>query len=311
VNGVETRLTHPEFLSSSIVGGPKFGRTSILRYVARLPTRLAADGTRVLHVSYDAEFLGQNADACDFWNGVLRGLRAHPETDQHCDSINKAIERANNRKLDEYDLQDALNEVATAGKRVAVLIDNFDNVLRADVFWNRSDFFHQIRTLGQTQTLAFVVASVRPLLDYWRQDRKASPFFNIFENYKIKHLTEPEIGAHVKACLDEEEIDDDGSIAATVTAASAGHPLVVNYVLMLCVEARQQKRTHETDAIMAKLADPDGPIVVLSHRIRDALRPSERHWLDQLLENKPLGLEERKQLMHLRDYGLLPPGVLP
>jgi hypothetical protein len=115
----------------------------------------------------------------------------------------------------------------------------------------------------------------------------------------------------VKACLDDQGIDDDGSIAATVATASAGHPLVANYVLMLCVEARERKAAIDPRAIMAKLADGDGPIVILSHRIRDALRPSERYWLDQLLEGKPLGREEREQLRQLGAFGLLPPGVVP
>jgi hypothetical protein len=174
VGGVETRLTHPEFLSSSIVGGPKFGRTSVLRYVARAPSRLAADDARVIHVLYDAEMLGQNADAGAFWNGILRGMRAHPDMASHRNSLDAAIGRAGAGSLDEYDLQDVFNAVGAAGKRVAVLIDNFENILRADVFWTKNDFFHQIRTLGQQQRLAFVVASPRPLLDYWTERPRLS-----------------------------------------------------------------------------------------------------------------------------------------
>lgn len=311
VKGVEHRLTHPEFLSSSIVGGPKFGCTSILRYIGRAPIRRASDGFSVLHVYFDAGLLGQSAETCDFWKGILRSMRAHPEMAPFGNSLNAAIDKASVGTLDEFDLQDLLDPIKVAKKRVAVLVDNFDSVLRADLFWIKNDFFHQIRTLSQRQSLAFVVTSPRPLLDYRRSDRNPSPFFNIFENYKIKHLTKDDICNYVKARLAEAEIEEDGSVTATVVTASLGHPLVANFVLLLCFEAKLQGTVIDLGTIHVKLGDVDGPIGSLSHRIRDVLRPSERHLLDQLLDDKPLHRAEREQLKDLWAFGLLPPGVVP
>ncbi|MEJ0019122.1 MAG: ATP-binding protein [Acetobacteraceae bacterium] len=309
---IEERLRHPEFLSSSVVGGPQIGKTSLLRYLSRSPSVRAADGARVLQVIYDAEILGSNATPFDFWTGALRELRSHPDAEPLADLVKSTIARAAASELDEYDLQDVFDAAARGGLRIALLIDNFDNALRNNNFWRNNDFFHHVRTLGQRMPrgLAFTVATMRPLLDYWRPGVSASPFYNIFLNFPLEMLSDAELHDHVDRVLHDHAVDDPtGTVIEMVISASRGHPLVAAYVLELSVGPMASGRPLDPDDLADRLSDPAGPLVVLSRRIREALTPSERHLLDRLLNEEPLQPAERDRLRYLGSYGLLPPGV--
>jgi hypothetical protein len=244
----------------------------------------------------------------------LREIRAHPEMEPLQAILDEAITRSQGQLLDEYDLQDFFDASARHNLRIALLVDNFDYALRNDRFWIRNDFFHHLRTLGQRvpRAVAFVVATPRSLLEYNRPGIVSSPFHNIFWNFPLGLLSERDLEAYVRQYLDNRHLQDaSGTIPAVVAEASGGHPFVANFVLSLCADALEAGRDVDPDDIARQLENPDGPIVTLSHQIREILTPVERLYLNKALNGETLSPAERERLRQLASNGLLPPGVSP
>ena len=229
--------------SSSLVAGPRYGKTSLLRFLgsAEAESRFAAKP--LLRVYFDAQTFGHKSTTDQhFWGGALRELRAHPQAQTEAEVLDTKIRRASDQKLDEFDLHDIFDAFGKKKLPVVMLVDNFDGPLQNDYFWSESDFFHHLRMLAQREPrgVAFVVSTPRPLIDYWRPGT-ASPFMNIFLNQPLGPMLAEDLAEWVALVLQDSGVsDDDGEIVATVLETSAGHPLVAHFVLQNCV---QQRRT--------------------------------------------------------------------
>src|SRR2546428_13304238 len=177
------RLQHQELLSSSIVGGPKTGKTLLLRYlVTPWADAYLPPPPSFVRVYIASQLFSSSASSFDFWASVFRELRSRLQSTPLAAMLDTCLQRARDHTLDVCDLEDLFDACAGHSVPVVLLIDDFDALLKNANFWPPDKFLHVVRALGQRfpRGLAFVLATPRPLLDLWDPGRGASPYYNIF-----------------------------------------------------------------------------------------------------------------------------------
>ncbi len=303
------RLRNAERLSTSVVGGPRTGKTSLLRYLASeyAPHELSAVPYRAY---VDAQLLSSLSRPPDFWMFAFRALRdVLPGGDKLAVLLDGFLAKAQNREIDAFDIEDIFDEFGKLGKPAVLLVDGWDLILKNQNYWG--DFFHIVRSMGQRQPrgLAFVVGTPRRLLDLW-DDNVGSPYFNIFANVTIGQMEETDVREYVRKALQEKNLDASAEAEAAVLAASDSHPYMVALMTYLVVGQLEAMGAVNAAEIGQTLRDPQGKVVELIRLIRASLSPTERLWLDNIT-NAPRQVTDvqRIALGRLRSYGLLPPGT--
>jgi len=313
INIICGRLLESQFSSTSVVGGPKTGKTSLLRYLtSKMADQHLPGISSNQRIYIDAEILSVNTDVFQFWISFLRQLRT--QNPSLTTAVNAALEKAERQVLNLYHLEDLLDECARNNLRLVVFVDNWDYLLRNTNFWPpASNFLHLVRSFGQRvpRTLSFVVSSKRPLQELWDASRNASPYYNIFVNVEISRLENRELDdllgaapfAKAGGVPDAETVD-------LLQQASQGHPMLSSFLVALYDEAKTAGGTFAAAQIQQEFTDPGGILVSLIGEIRGALTASERQILD-LARTAPdrLTVSQRDRLRTLASYGLTPPGL--
>ena len=175
---VFNRLRNGE--STAVVGEPHIGKTSLLLKLADEETRWAylGDAARRLFVSLiDLHSIGDDCTPVDFWTEALEPLGKQPG----CVSMTRwqqAVESSYARRP----LLRLMNHLGRAGRRVVLLLDEFERLLIHPNFQEPA-FFALLRSLAtHTDGLAVVIASRSSVAEMNQQGRgllnEGSPLFN-------------------------------------------------------------------------------------------------------------------------------------
>lgn len=302
------RLLNPQRLPTSVVGGPRTGRTSLLRYLASpfADARLPGLDCRMY---MDACSLSSTSRPSDFWARAFRGLRERAPTPALVAALDKRLADVQTRALDTYDLEDLFDAFGKAKTCAVILVDGWELVLKNRNYWG--DFFHAVRSVSQRLPcgVAFVLATPRRLLDLW-SDQMGSVYYNIFTTVTLGCMEEAEIRTYVRDALAAGALGPNPSAEDTVLAASDRHPYLVAVVTELVMDQLMTSGAIDPGAIGEALRDPAGKVVELIRNIRTELSATEKFWLDTLrAAPHSLSASQRGALEQLRDYGLLPPGT--
>jgi len=303
------RLRQREFSSSQVVGGPRTGKTSLLRYLeSDRADALLAEAKGSLRVYVDARALGTQATPLMFWRKVCRELEASVVRANVAASLRRSVELARTRvetgHFDNFDLEDLFDVFSREHRPVVVLADEIDSVVSSASFLPPAEFFNQIRSLNQRvpRGLAFIVTSLRPLGDIVGTSAGPSPFYNHFGNVPLGTLGREDIGELIRqrvAGAPSNAVDD-------VLAYSAGHPYLVSHVLR-----HWQPPGTLAESLDALVADAEGPFVRLNQEILTVLSPHERQAVTTALDAPQMLLAgQRATLARLRKYSLLPPALM-
>lgn len=310
VEQISARLCRPQVQSSTVVGGPRMGKTSLFRYLCSDRADSYFRGKRLIRTYFDAQLVGLNSTEQDFWIGVLRSLSDKPEVKGIVNIVQEKIAKSAVGFLNKFDVFDVFDTFAASGAPVALFVDNFDTPLRNDNFWNGSDFFHNLRFLDERDPrgLCYVVATSRPLRDYWRP-AAVSQFFNTWLDFVLGPLSPEEVTEWIEYWLQDIGADDKVAIRQLVRESAYGHPFIVNFVLALCIEQIGSGRPITRTLVEERLGQPEGPGSRLVRRIFAELVPFERDMLRSIAENERLPPAKLRALRRLADIGLLPPGT--
>jgi hypothetical protein len=196
------RLRRPQFQSSTVFGGPKMGKTSLFRFLCSDRADPHYHGKPLMRIYFDAQIVGSNSTENDFWTGVLKGLSEQPLPEALVGLLNEKLAKASIQNLTKFDVFDVFDTCAKSGTPVALFIDNFDTPLRNEHFWTGSDFYHNLRFLDEREPrgLSYVVASCRPVRDYWRP-AAVSPFFNTWLDFALEPFTSEQLAHWVERWL--------------------------------------------------------------------------------------------------------------
>lgn len=162
--------------SISIVGERRFGKTSLLGYLFAE----AANTPHLLILSMDMSSLKSRHPEA-FYDMLTRNL------------VNAGALVESTQTLDNTTFRSFLGELARFKKHLVLLIDEFDKVAQDQHFGET--FFDNLRSAATTLPLTLVVASITPLIKVAHAEITSSPFFNIFQEERLKPLSIREVEA--------------------------------------------------------------------------------------------------------------------
>ncbi len=320
IDPVCNRLRQPELLSSQVVGGPHSGKTSLLRYLASdLAAPVLGRAANTVRVYVDAAGLGPQATPARFWLLVCRELKTTPAAAALLASQTRlgqclatAMQRAEDGKLDIFDLQDVFDEFAALKQPVVLLVDEFDSVVGNANFLPPAEFFNQVRNLCNRtpRGLAFVVTTGRPLSDVGASAAGPSPPYNHFGTVPLDPLSADDVQAQLEGLASLLGVVLPEGASASVMAASHGQPLLASHLMRQCVVAMAAGQPVSDAQRAALITDPDGPYARLNQSILAALTARERQAvLAWMTDPASVTESQRALLQRLRKFALLPPGI--
>lgn len=228
---IVSRLTN-RGQSTAIVGEPRSGKTSLLLYLSAPETRAAIYGTegeRRLIFSYlDAQTLGEQFTPAQFWEHVLQPLYEQEIAPAPESPLAKRYAVCHEEGFSTFALERLLNQLEPQGKRVVLLLDEFDLILHHPRL-NCAEFFGSLRSLASRSrgALALVIAGRFPLsrLNTSTQElsRTGSPYFNFLSEVPLGPLAQKDVTLLLSQGADRFTSDD----IRFITALAGGHPYLI------------------------------------------------------------------------------------
>ncbi len=177
--------------SSAIVGEPRSGKTSLLQYLSAPENAKALYGeekNKLIFSFVDSLALGRQFSPAEFWEYVLEPVEK---------AMGKGITPLRNAYLTcvaencgNFVLERLFGQLFLSGRRLILLIDEFDAFLDNDIF-HQSEFYGGLRALAsRSKGLVLVIASRQSLsdLNHGTQEfnRTGSPYFNFLDEIPLR-----------------------------------------------------------------------------------------------------------------------------
>jgi hypothetical protein len=175
--------------SSALVGETRTGKTSLLEYLAAADTRTqlyGPEGDQLLFSFLDAQTLGGQFSQAQFWEFALRPLYERVVAPDPGTPLAQAYAVCRENDFGAFVLERLLAQIALAGWRLVLMLDEFDVLLHHPIL-NSAEFFGSLRSLASRSrgALALIIASTRSLEKLNREtqelSRVGSPFFNFLD----------------------------------------------------------------------------------------------------------------------------------
>lgn len=245
------RLTSPGFESSSIVGGRRIGKSSLLQVLQhhQMSERFGlSDKFTFIDVN-----LSQVSDMTQdiFWRLVLSEMQSAFADENLSNQIGEIL---NKERVSLYDVDTIFETVVDQGLKVVLLLDEFENAIRSpnlDV-----NFYQGLRSLIGGRKLAVITASNRELAHYTlTTEIKSSPFFNVFTNIYLSPFSTQEAHELIKGYLKGTDVSFTKDDVECVTRISGCHPHFLQLACFYLFEFyREKKRISKVDREKARQA---------------------------------------------------------
>ena len=159
---------------TSVVGDRRIGKSSLLHHISQrsVRERCLEDASRYAFVFMDFQER-RSIELPDFFRSLFGLLREEMEGG---DSIEASPDYGGFRSV--------LSHLNREGIRLVLVLDEFESITRNSNFG--ADFFAFLRSMANTQEIAYVTSSARNLQELCHtQEIADSPFFNIFSNLHL------------------------------------------------------------------------------------------------------------------------------
>lgn len=222
IEQVFNRLRNAEGESSSIVGGRRIGKSSLLNYLAHpdVHKRFGFNPERSIFVYVDLQIVDQQTTPARLWQRLLSRMGRHNTGEELSRKVSEIIDGGT---FDNFTLTDLFDLVDRQHRHIVFLLDEFENVTTNPNF--DPGFFYGLRSLAIQHNLSLVTSSRHELIDLTHsQEVRSSPFFNIFANINIRLFTAAETGKLVAGLLSGTHIEFSEEDTATLVEIAGGHP---------------------------------------------------------------------------------------
>lgn len=222
VEQIFNRLRNAEAESTSIVGGRRIGKTSLLNYLAHPEVRrkFGMDPDDTIFVYVDLQMVDRQTTPARLWQHLLT------QTSEECQDVELAShvrEVIDGGYFDTFALADFFDEVDRRSKHIVFLLDEFEKVTSNPNF--DPSFFYGLRSLAIQHSLSLVTSSQYELIELTHsQEIRSSPFFNIFANINVRPFTDVEKGRMITTSLAETGIEFTAEELVTLDEVADGHP---------------------------------------------------------------------------------------
>jgi hypothetical protein len=300
VRGIVSRLSN-RGQSIAVVGEPRIGKTSLLRYLSAPSKRQELYGplAECLIFNYiDTATLGSAFTQTQFWWLALKPL-ADKLTAINSPALTAAYETCQHEGFGVYVLEKLLAQLQLAGWRIVLMLDEFDNLLNHPVL-NKAEFYGGLRSLDtRCESIALLIASRQSLeeLNAATQDysRMGSPYFN--------HMTPVSLGAfsdkEIHTLLARGDTHFKKPDRGYLTHIAGGHPFLLQsaaYALWESYEGGEAKKKIRWENSARELLDRAGPTLTDTWRLwspetRQAVTIVALDSLPQLVKAKEFNIE--------------------
>jgi hypothetical protein len=238
LNRIAGRLATSQ--SVAVIGQPHVGKTSLLEFLADSGARSAQFGD--LFAQDYCVFLdvlaaqGIRAQS-DFWKYALSPLRS-------ADYL-ALYDHATQDGFNNFVLEQVFEELYRAGRKLILLLDEFDTLLSHPVL-NNPDFYGGLRTLAsRSEGFVLLIAARNPLerLNQLTQELNphGSPYFNVFVEIQLGAL-KPEA---LSALLDRGGDHIDATDRLYVERVSGRHPYLAQATAAMLWDAHEDGLVHK------------------------------------------------------------------
>ena len=229
--------------SSAIVGNPQIGKTSLIKYVLSDLAMKEWLGDNyhqeILSIEIDiyAGWLSVKKTPIDFWRKIFRELKKQLRDDDLIEEISSV----RSSRFDAEMLVDFFKAMGNSGKRLLLVIDEFDSLLYHRNFSN-GVFFGTLRSLAtRTDGLQLVtssITSVEVMNDYSNElNPTGSPFFNNFSDVNLGLFDNKAIDELIDMSLVETGVGFDSDERKYIIRVSGRHPYRVQVACAALFEA--------------------------------------------------------------------------
>ena len=222
VEQVFNRLRNAEGESSSIVGGRRIGKSSLLNYIANPDVRrqYGMDPAHSTFVYVDLQMVDNQTTPARLWQRLLSQMNRECRDEELAARLEQLIAAAS---FDNFSLADLFDVVDAKGRHIVFLLDEFENVTSNPNF--DPGFFYGLRSLAIQHSLSLVTSSRHELIELTHsQAVRSSPFFNIFANINVRLFSEAEVARLVNASLDGTGVEFTEEELVTLAEIAGGHP---------------------------------------------------------------------------------------
>ncbi|MBN1450260.1 MAG: AAA-like domain-containing protein [Anaerolineales bacterium] len=282
--------------SAALVGEPRIGKTSLLRYIMSKETQKALYGESAGKLRFqfmDAQTVGGQFDAPKFWELALIPIA---ELAQQVSDLQAAYRTSRLEKFGNFVLERLFTQLQAAGWRLVLLLDEFDMVLQHPVL-NQSEFYGGLRSLASRyESLALVIASRQSLseLNHATQEfsRMGSPYFNFLQEINLGAFKEKD----ALALLAQGEEYFTKQDIKYLRRVAGGHPFLLQAAALGLWDVYEDE---ESDAKLRY--EETGEF--LYHQAKPVLKDSWRLWAPEMkkvftivaLDNMPLLLGRERE----------------
>jgi len=230
------RLLSPAFESTSVVGERRFGKTSLLAYLANAEVAAELGLSPDQYVLVYVDFQGcTDITPVRFWSRVLRKVTRALSDPELTALVKETMGQA---EIDQYDLEDLFLEIEDRGLHLVLFMDEFEYVTQNPNFG--IDFFSGLRALAIHCPLALVTATREELVDLCHSESiKGSPFFNIFASVVLRPFSPEDTAALIAGSLTGTPVTFTEADSAQVSAIAGGHPIFVQMAGYYCFDGHQ------------------------------------------------------------------------
>lgn len=222
IEQVFNRLRNAEGESSSIVGGRRIGKSSLLNYLAHpdVRRRYGMDPDHSIFVYVDLQMVDDQTTPARLWQRLLSQMAAQSRDEELTLKLREIIAGG---MYDNFSLADLFDAVDRLDRHVVFLLDEFENVTNNPNF--DPGFFYGLRSLAIQNNLSLVTSSRHELIELTHsQAVRSSPFFNIFANINVRLFSDADAGRLLAGLLAGTGVEFTAEEIATLTEIAGGHP---------------------------------------------------------------------------------------
>lgn len=276
IRRIYSRLDAPHPQSISIVGERRIGKSSLLNFIYNKKNRklhMQNYGNAIFaYLDFQRNVDFDTPKFIDFLFSVFSYETADGE---------KYTEREKN--LDE--LKEVIQELNDKGKRIILLMDEFESITRNEKF--PESFFAFLRSLANSYRVAYVTTSYDELqLMCHNKDISDSPFFNIFSTLPLRLFSEKEALELIAVPSKREGIPMEG-FAGRIIEMAGYHPFYLQIACSYVFEHLIEDPTAEPDWKEIERTFTDEVYPHYSF-VWDRMEPQEKENFTRLAEGKPI-----------------------
>lgn len=182
IRKIYSRLDAPHPQSISVVGDRRIGKSSLLNYIYNRKNRKRnmQNYENAIFVYLDFQ-RNVDFDVPKFIDYLFSVFSYETEEGKKYAEQEKTLDQ----------LKEAVQEINDKGKRIIVLMDEFEVITNNEKF--EEDFFSFFRSLANSYKVAYITSSCDELqLMCHNKDISDSPFFNIFSNLPLRAFSREE-----------------------------------------------------------------------------------------------------------------------